>query len=269
MQREQIYFESRGAEFEEAGIQTPIGGLSARKQSEMTTGSSCYINRLFQEPEDYRTLKNLFAGQQFLPAYERYLHTEEQCGDDVFILPEIIGLDRFVQYYLPHYDKFVEFIHRAGKMTGIHLNGHSWLFEEDIGASQIDCIESFTPPSDGDLSLAQARVSWHAKVLWVNFPPSIHNSSVEEIAITTHNILRQAGDGEGILVSITDTIPANRHVYNLNAILQSINAQGQLPLNVLHKKRESAQHRRAHHDATRTFYHSSRAPRTIGSGTAF
>lgn len=148
------------------------------------------------------------------------------------ISPEIVGLDRFTQYYLPHYDEFADLMHRKNKLTSIHLDGNTWMFENEIGASQIDCIESFTPPPDGDLDLAQARVSWPAKVLWVNFPPSIHFSSVEDVAIITRNILRQVGEGERFLLGITDAISPDQRQNNLNAILNTLNAAGGLPLNV-------------------------------------
>ena len=298
-EHEEIHFKIEGTEYAETRIRTSMGDLKARKRLDQAANTSWYVDRLFQQPEDYAPLKSLFADQQFLPNYVEFLRAEEQVGDDAFILPnigysplhyimytlmgierfalewgerrdevlalyevlvenrrrlypvvadspalmvnydgdispEIVGLDRFAQYYLPHYNEFSELMHQNNKLTSIHLDGNAWLFEDHIGASQIDCIESFTPPPDGDLNLAEARVSWHSKVLWVNFPSTVYLNSLEEIALTTHNILCQAGEGERFLLGITDAVPLDRREDNLNTILHTLNTEGQLPLDVWH-----------------------------------
>jgi len=151
---------------------------------------------------------------------------------DADISSEIIGLQRFEEYYLPHYEEFAEIMHRKDKLTGIHLDGHIWLYEEAIGASSIDCIESFTPPPDGDLDLAHAKVAWPNKTLWVNIPPSLHQYDTYELAEDVRGLLRACGDGERVLFGFADAAPDDCWQENFNAVLDLINGEGSLPLNM-------------------------------------
>lgn len=151
---------------------------------------------------------------------------------DADISSEIVGLQRFEEYYLPHYEEFAEIMHRKDKLTGIHLDGDIWLYEEAIGASSIDCIESFTPPPDGDLDLAQARVAWHDKILWINIPPSLHQYESSELVEDVRNLLRACGDGERVLLGFADAAPSDCWQENFSAVLDLLNDEGNLPLNM-------------------------------------
>ena len=149
------------------------------------------------------------------------------CGN---VSPEVVGLKRFEQYYLPHYDEFAELMHACGKLVSVHLDANTWLFEELIGVSKIDCIEAFTPPPDCDMSVAHARTVWHDKVLWVNFPGSVQLEPLDRIEATTRQLLREAASGVRFAIGITENLPADRWQKNLDAIMQVINAEGRLPL---------------------------------------
>lgn len=149
------------------------------------------------------------------------------CGN---VSPEIVGLSRFVEYYLPHYDEFAEAMHAHGKLVSVHLDANTWLFEEQIGVSAIDCIEAFTPPPDCDLSVAHARSVWHDKVLWVNFPTSVLLEPVAEIESTTRQLLRESASGIRFMLGVTENLPQDRWQEGLLAILRVINAEGRLPL---------------------------------------
>jgi hypothetical protein len=294
---ERIHFEREEGEFVETRIHTPEGELSAKEQVDPATNTSWYVERLYQQPEDYRKLQSLFGKQQFLPRYGEFARAQEMAGEDVFFLPEIgysplhyilyelmgieafsiewaerrdevlslyevlvenrrrlyeiaanspallvnydadisseiVGLQRFEEYYMPHYEEFAEIMHRKDKLTGIHLDGDIWLYENAISASSIDCIESFTPPPDGDLDLAQARVAWHDKILWINIPPTLHQYDSAELVEDVRGLLRACGDGERVLLGFADAAPDECWQENFNAVLDLINGEGNLPLNM-------------------------------------
>ena len=46
-----------------------------------------------------------------------------------------------------------------------------------IAATDLDYIEAFTPAPDTDMTLAEARKAWPDKVLWLNYPSSLHLKS--------------------------------------------------------------------------------------------
>lgn len=102
----------------------------------------------------------------------------QYCGN---VSPEIVGLPRFEQYVLPHYEELAEVLHRRGKLLLVHLDANCKLLGSAIAASGIDIVEAFTPAPDTDLSLAEARALWPEKTLWLNFPSSVHLASDEVV----------------------------------------------------------------------------------------
>ncbi|MBT4502730.1 MAG: hypothetical protein HOC74_33670 [Gemmatimonadetes bacterium] len=149
------------------------------------------------------------------------------CGN---VSPEIVGLKRFEEYYLPHYDEFADIMHAHDKLVSVHFDAATWLFEEFIGLSRIDCVEGFTPPPDGDMTVAQARSVWHDKLLWIHFPPTAHLDPVAEIEDATRQLLREAASGMRFLIGTAESLPEQNWQEALFAIMKIINTEGQLPL---------------------------------------
>ena len=48
---------------------------------------------------------------------------------------EVVGVKRFEQYYMPHYDEFAEVMHAQDKLVGVHFDANTWLLSEVIGRS--------------------------------------------------------------------------------------------------------------------------------------
>ncbi|MBN1343358.1 MAG: hypothetical protein JXQ73_11795, partial [Phycisphaerae bacterium] len=124
------------------------------------------------------------------------------------VTAEIIGLERFELYVVPHYDECAEVLHAHGKQLCVHLDGNCHLLAEAIAGSKIDCIEAFTP-YESDMTLAQARQAWPDKILWINFPSSVHLADDEVVEATARRILREAAPGERFLVGITENVPSD------------------------------------------------------------
>ncbi len=169
--------------------------------------------------ENRRRLYRIVAGSPALAA---------NYGGNV--TSEVVGVKRFEQYYLPHYDEFAEVMHTHGKKVGVHFDTNVWILSEAIGRSRIDYVEGFTPRPDTDMSVAEARVAWPDKVLWVNFPTSVHQAGVEVIGETMGQILFEAAPGDRFMMGITEQVPAGRWRESLTAILRVINERGRLPL---------------------------------------
>ena len=110
-------------------------------------------------------------------------------------------------------------------MDGILAN-----LKEVIGETAIDIIEAFTPPPTGNLSLKEVRSLWKDKVVWINFPSSIHMSSPEEIRAHTTNLLQEAAPGDRFLIGVTENVPENVLERSLRTISQTLQEKGTLPL---------------------------------------
>jgi hypothetical protein len=139
------------------------------------------------------------------------------------VTPEIIGLENFERYYVPHYNEAAEIMHEQGKLIGCHLDANCKLLAKTVAQTDLDYIEAFTPAPDTDMTLAEAREAWPDKVLWLNFPSSVHLMSDAEVEQTTVDLLNQATTVDGLLMGITEDIPSHRWQKSCLAIMNGLN----------------------------------------------
>ena len=146
------------------------------------------------------------------------------------VSPEIVGLERFEEYYLPHYEEFAEIMHRKGKLVGVHFDANTRLIADAIAETSLDYVEAWTPPPDCDLSIAQAREKWPNKALWINYPSSVFLKSDEEIEQTTIELIKEAAPGNGFLIGITEDMPPDRWIPGCLTINKAVQEHGRLPI---------------------------------------
>lgn len=149
------------------------------------------------------------------------------CGN---VSPEVMGPKRFEQYIIPHYEECAEALHKRGKFMGVHLDANNWPFADAVARSSIDYVEAFTPPPTCDMSVADARRVWPDKVLWINFPSSVHVLGPGPVAATTREILAEAAPGDGFLIGITEDMPPELWQDNCLAIARTVDEHGRLPI---------------------------------------
>jgi hypothetical protein len=138
------------------------------------------------------------------------------------VVPEIIGLETFEQYYVPHYNEAAEIMHKHGKLIGCHYDANCRLLARAIAGTALDYIEAFTPAPDTDMTMAQARQAWPDKVLWLNYPSSVHLRPDAEIEATAYDLIRQAGRPDGVLIGITEDVPPDRWQASYRAIMDGL-----------------------------------------------
>ncbi len=138
------------------------------------------------------------------------------------VTPEIIGRKVFEEYYAPHYHEAAEIMHRAGKLIGCHFDGNNHLIKRAIGELPLDYIEAFTPAPDTDMTLADARAAWPGKVLWINFPSSVHLQPDAVVTQTTLDLLHLAGSTDGLLFGVTENMPPDHWQNSCRAIMDGL-----------------------------------------------
>ena len=138
------------------------------------------------------------------------------------VVPEIIGLDVFNTYYVPHYNEAAEIMHKTGKLVGCHFDANCKVLSEAIADTQLDYIEAFTPAPDTDMTLAEARAAWPEKVLWLNFPSSLHLGTDTDIKSAVTGMLGEPESPDGIIMGITEDIPPERWQNSCNAIMDGL-----------------------------------------------
>lgn len=127
----------------------------------------------------------------------------------------IVGMDLYRQFYLPHIERSCKKLHAAGKFAGAHLDGNNRLIAAEVAGTALDFIESFTPPPDCDLPLANARSGWPDKTLMVNFPSSLHFQGAEAVRGHARALLAEGvGDGRHFMIGVIEDVP-NRGIETL------------------------------------------------------
>jgi hypothetical protein len=138
------------------------------------------------------------------------------------VVPEVVGRENFERYFVPHYNEAAQALHARGKLIGCHLDANCRLLADAIGATDLDYIEAFTPAPDTDMALAEARAAWPEKVIWINFPSSVHVREDQEVERFTFEMLDELDTVDGLLVGITEDIPADRWQGSCRAIMDGL-----------------------------------------------
>jgi len=138
------------------------------------------------------------------------------------VVPEVIGLETFERYYFPHYNEAAEVMHQHGKLIGCHFDANCRLLSTAIAETDLDYIEAFTPAPDTDMTLGEGREAWPDKVLWLNFPSSVHLNTDAEVEQTTVDLLNQVETIDGIIIGITEDIPPGRWQDSCRAIIDGL-----------------------------------------------
>jgi hypothetical protein len=146
--------------------------------------------------------------------------------------PEVWGKPRFVEYVLPHWEEAAGILHEGGKLLGSHLDAENGPWAEEIGSSALDWIEAFTPYPDTTMTVADARRLWAGRVMYINFPSSVHLRDAEGIREVTRQILAEAAPGDRFIIGVTENVPENRWRESFRIILDTCNEYGRLPIQV-------------------------------------
>ena len=138
------------------------------------------------------------------------------------VTPQIISPQNFHAYYLPHYLEAAEVMHKKGKLIGCHFDADCRLLSKEIAATGLDYIEAFTPVPDTDMTLAEARTAWPDKVIWLNYPSSVHLSPDAKVQTTMIHMLEELTSIDGIIVGITEDMPEGRWLDSCRAIMDGL-----------------------------------------------
>ena len=158
--------------------------------------------------------------RQVYPIIARSPASHANYGGNV--VPEIVSPGMFEEYYTPHYNEAAEVMHKHGKLIGSHFDANCGLLAKVIGETDLDYVEAFTPAPDTDMTLAEARAAWPDKVLWINFPSSVHLRSDEQVEQFAVEMLSELDSIDGLLVGITEDIPPERHLNSCKAIMDGL-----------------------------------------------
>lgn len=128
-------------------------------------------------------------------------------GDN--ITAPTIGRRYFREYCVPSYRDLVARLAETGKdvPVAVHMDGDLKPLWEDIGASGVRMLDSFSPPPDNDTTAADAVGMWPEMRLGLNFPSSVHLADETRIYETARTILEEAGRTGRLQIQISENMP--------------------------------------------------------------
>jgi len=123
---------------------------------------------------------------------------------------DTLGPRRYRELLLPVYEECFPMLREAGKVVGTHYDGQLAACASLIAEAPIDAIESFTPPPEGDMTLAEARAVWPEKLLWSNINVACYNMPADELkALVWRRIAEGAPDGRRLAFEVSEQYPDN------------------------------------------------------------
>jgi hypothetical protein len=140
---------------------------------------------------------------------------------------DIVGPQRFKEFYLPAIEEACDVLHASGKLAGAHLDSNNRRWASLVAPTSIDFIESFTPPPDCDMSISAAREAWPNKTLYCNFPSSAHHAGPEAVRLQAKDLLAEAAPGAGFLLGVLENVPRSDTMVTL---VEAIWEHGKTPL---------------------------------------
>jgi hypothetical protein len=141
-------------------------------------------------------------------------------------VPETMGREQFERYVVPLYEEAGAKLHARSKPLGMHLDGNNRAWADLVRDSALDYVEAFTPAPNSDMSLADALAALPGKVLWANFPSSLHLADDAAIAAAARSPVREASPGNRFILGVTEDIPESQWRRSLAAIARSLDDEG-------------------------------------------
>lgn len=120
---------------------------------------------------------------------------------------ETLGPVHYRRHLVSLYEKLFPILASAGKKLQCHYDGQLRIIAEDIAEMDLDGIDSFTEPPEGDMTIAEARQAWPGKFLWMH--PNLHwyRQSGEDLAANVRRAVAQAGPSRYCLMISEDVPP--------------------------------------------------------------
>lgn len=173
-------------------------------------GTETFCIEWMERQDEVLALKEILAGKhrRRIQIVAESPATHANYGGNV--TPQIIGPAVYEEHYLPYYAAAADVLEPEDVLLGSHYDADCKPIAGAIARSKLDYIEAFTPAPDTDMALAEARAAWPGKVLWLNFPSSVHLQPPAAVREKTVALLDELDDLAGVIMGITENIPADR-----------------------------------------------------------
>lgn len=133
-----------------------------------------------------------------------------------------IGPVRFRKYCVPLYRELAERLSVDGRRVFVHMDGDLKALWDEIGASGVGGLDSFSPAPDNDTTIEDVIRLWPEMRIFMNFPSSVHLRSRREIMAETRRILGVAAPSGRLQIQLSENVPLGVWRTSLPAIADAI-----------------------------------------------
>jgi len=137
-----------------------------------------------------------------------------------------IGRANFRRWCVPFYDELADMLAEKNVPVFVHMDGDLKPLAQDIAASKVRGLDSFSPQPDNDTSPAEAAAQWPEKRLFVNFPSSVHIAEPDAIYAQASRILAEAGHTGRLEIQVSENVPPGRWRTSFPQIVRAIHDFG-------------------------------------------
>ncbi|MCD4685991.1 MAG: hypothetical protein K8S97_08645 [Anaerolineae bacterium] len=136
---------------------------------------------------------------------------------------ETLGPRRYADFLLPVYEETCGLFRDAGKVVGYHYDGKLASVKDLVARAPLDLIESFTPPPEGDMTMAEARAAWPDKLLWAHINLGCYELPPDELREEIwRRVAAGAPDGRRLAFEVSEDRPP-RWRESMPVILAALN----------------------------------------------
>ncbi len=143
---------------------------------------------------------------------------------------EMIGPRAYRELLVPAYRRMLEIFASADKRLLVHYDGRLRAVADDVAALEIDGIDSFTEPPEGDMRTAEARARWPEKFLWLHPSLGWFRGPAGVLEQNIRRMAREAGPRRYCFLISEEAPPDWRHTVPvvLNALAE-LSGEGPVP----------------------------------------
>jgi len=133
-----------------------------------------------------------------------------------------IGPKRFRQYCVPLYDELSDQLADRNIPVFVHMDGDLKVLWNDIANSKISGLDSFSPAPDNDTTVEDAVRMFPGKILYINFPSSIHLRPYDAVRAEAEYIIKKTQHTQKVQIQISENVPLNIWKTSFRAIIDAI-----------------------------------------------
>jgi len=145
-------------------------------------------------------------------------------GDN--ITAPAIGPALFETWALPYYNQAADILSEVDILLLNHMDGDIKPLWHLLDRSRLAGIESLSPPPDNDTPVGVALQRWPDRLIWANFPSSVHLRPPAEIRRVGEELLAEGGHSKRFWIQLSEDLPPEAWRKSMPEILAAVREFG-------------------------------------------